>query len=577
VKSVRSTARAILPAALVALAAGCADPAATPGSSSPATIVPATDWAQWAHTADHRGRVEAEGQLPLRILADLVVDPFTSLEKAESRGSLLTHFQVPLVVAGTEVYMAFKSGTYVPCNPPGSRTPSPCGSEAWDRQVWNQKLLRWEDGRLVEKWSFASDWKPVPDAGALGRWEPVFHAALSGDFAYVPGFAGSVHKVRRGDGTVARRIDPFGASDPSIFVTGPLTVDPAGNVYYNALQLDLAAASPWDADMRGAWLVRIAPDDSVATASFASLVPGAPGASEPCTLAFAAAELPWPPSATARPPTAPCGGQRAGINVAPAVAPDGTIYTVSRAHKNGRYGYLVAVNPDLSPRWAASLRGRLSDGCGSALMPPTGAPGGCRAGARPGVDPATNEPPAGIVNDLSSSSPTVAPDSSVLYGAYSRYNRSRGHLFKFGAGGDFVASYDFGWDSTPAIYPHGGTYSVVIKDNHYPLGSYCSDPVHCPPGPVGPYDITQLSADLVPEWKSTVGDEWCINAPAIDAGGRVYANAEDGMLYVIDQGGSSRRSLFLLDALGAAYTPVSLGSDGRIYTQNNGHLLVVGE
>ena len=38
-----------------------------------------------------------------------------------------------------------------------------------------------------------------------------------------------------------------------------------------------------------------------------------------------------------------------------------------------------------------------------------------------------------------------------------------------------------------------------------------------------------------------------------------------------------RASLFLNLALGAAYTPLSLGPDGKSYTQNAGHLFVVGE
>src|SRR5206468_12029728 len=84
-------------------------------------------------------------------------------------------------------------------------------------------------------------------------------------------------------------------------------------------------------------------------------------------------------------PTGPCGTQRPGINVAPAIAPDGTIYTVSRAHFRTRYGYVIAVNPDLTPKWAGSLRGHLSDGCNDgtqfSVLPPSGTPGGCIAGA----------------------------------------------------------------------------------------------------------------------------------------------------------------------------------------------------
>jgi outer membrane protein assembly factor BamB len=283
--------------------------------------------------------------------------------------------------------------------------------------------------------------------------------------------------------------------------------------------------------------------------------------------------------------------------VAPAVAPDGTIYTVSRAHGSSRYAYLVAVNADLTPKWAASLRDHLSDGCGVLLA--IGGPGGCRPGQPAnGVDPQTNQAPAGRVIDQSSSSPTVLPDGSILYGAYTRYNYARGHLFRFSAAGSFLAAYDFGWDSTPAVYSHDGTYSIVIKDNHYDAGSYCNSATICPPAAPGPYYITQLTASLTPEWRfqntntqscqrnpdgtlSCVTDhpngfEWCINAPAIDGTGVVYANSEDGNLYAINQGGTLKQRTFLNLAIGAAYTPLSISAAGLIYTENDGHLFVVG-
>jgi hypothetical protein len=34
---------------------------------------------------------------------------------------------------------------------------------------------------------------------------------------------------------------------------------------------------------------------------------------------------------------------------------------------------------------------------------------------------------------------------------------------------------------------------------------------------------------------------------------------------------------FLNLAIGAAYTPLSIGANGRIYTENDGHLFVVGQ
>ncbi|HVT61031.1 MAG TPA: hypothetical protein VHR45_21895, partial [Thermoanaerobaculia bacterium] len=40
------------------------------------------------------------------------------------------------------------------------------------------------------------------------------------------------------------------------------------------------------------------------------------------------------------------------------------------------------------------------------------------------------------------------------------------------------------------------------------------------------------------------------------------------------QGGGLRDQLFLQLAVGAIYTPLSIGGDGKIYSENNGHLLV---
>jgi hypothetical protein len=36
----------------------------------------------------------------------------------------------------------------------------------------------------------------VPDQGLLGGWEPVFHAAVSGEVIYVPGFGGDDLEAR---------------------------------------------------------------------------------------------------------------------------------------------------------------------------------------------------------------------------------------------------------------------------------------------------------------------------------------------------------------------------------------------
>ena len=569
---------------------------AVPPPDSPSSNV---SWPQWGHDAAHSGSVNVAGQSPNRILADIVYDPFVEQEKASAFNifgaeDLLVHYQTPLV-DGDDVFMEFKSGTYTDMT-------------TWETQTWNQKRLRRMNGQLVEVWNFQSDWKPEPFGGPV--WEPVYHAALSGDFVYDPGFGGTVFKLSRVDGSVIARFNPFGSHiDPNTFVAGPLTVDSNGNVYYNAIKLD--QADPYGKDVVGAWLVKISANGAVSKVPFSSLIPNPPGPKDPCKVQFDDSLLPWPPSPDAQPPTIPCGSQRPGINVAPAVAPDGTIYTISRTHFATRYGYLVAVNPNLTPKWAASLRDRLHDGCGVPValggqLPPNGAPGGCRVGAHLGVDPGTNEPPPGRVLDDSTSSPVVAPDGSVYYGAYTLYNYAQGHMMHFDSQGHFLNAFEFGWDITPGIYRHDNTYSVIQKNNHYGGGSYCGVDAFCPPdrtaensdGYPEAYFVSSLSPSLNLEWsfqntntlsctRGTDGSvtcnsdhprgfEWCVNAPAVDSHGVVFANSEDGNLFAINPDGTLKKKLFQQLAIGAAYTPASIGSEGRIYSQNDGHLFVVG-
>jgi len=545
------------------------------------------DWPQWERDPRHSGATPALGQPLTAILAHATYDPFVALEAAENDGDLLAHYAVPLI-DGPDVYMELKSGRYVPCDPPGSGVPAPCGPDAWDSQVWSVKKLEWRSGALVEVWAVESDWKPE---SSLTRWEPAFQPVLSGDSLYLPAAGGSVLKVSKATGE-AVRINPFADLSARRSVAGGLAAAADGAIVYDVIELGAGGASE---DVAGAWLVRVTAGGAISKAAFASLVSSEPDPADPCETSFSEDELPWPPAPSAAAPTVPCGSQRPGLNVVPAVAADGTIYTVSRAHFSDRYGYVLAVHPDLTPAWSASLRGILDDGC-DVRVPPNGSPGGCRLGAARGVDPATNGRPAGRVLDESTSSPVILPDGAILYGAFTRYNFDRGHLFKFSPAGDPLATYDFGWDITPAFRIHDGTYSVVLKDNHYAVGSYCNGDFCPPQGPR--YDIASLDENLAVEWtlSSTStetcsrqadgriacapgvegGFEWCINQPAIDGAGVVYAGSEDGFVYAIDSSGTLRGRLFLDLAIGAAYTPVALGDDGIVYAQNNGRLFAVG-
>jgi hypothetical protein len=351
--------------------------------------------------------------------------------------------------------------------------------------------------------------------------------------------------------------------------------------------------------------LKIAANDVVTKVTYQSIVPNAPAPNAVCNYPYvpsATVRRPFPPvgpnGAALAPPTGPCTTQRPGINGSPAIAADGTVYTVSRAHANQRYSFVVAVNPDLTPKWATSLRNYLNDGCGVLIpadadatghLPDGGVDfGHCRAGTAVGVDPATNDKPAGQLTDLSSSAAVAVPDG-VLYGSFTGYNNARGHLFKLDNKGTIVSTYDFGWDETPAVYPHDGTYSLAVKDNEY---------FHWDGSPPR-FFITRLDANLRPEWKfqstntlscarqpdggpNCVSDhpngfEWCINAPAVDTAGITYGNSEDGNVYALLPDGGVRDKMFLKLALGAAYTPIVVDGSGRIYSLNGGELTAIGK
>jgi outer membrane protein assembly factor BamB len=544
----------------------------------------AQDWLQWGQNSRHSGAVNVSGQRLTQIQGQYQADKLADAMRSDFGGNLLVHYMAPLVY-GDEVFTLSRGGSkWVSCR----EGQAPCGAQRWGQMEWGVTKLK----GLREQWTVISDWKPAPNTGS--SWEPVFHPALYGPFLYVPASGGMVLKVDRETGEVVDRFAPFEELDPNRYVVSPLTMDEAGALYYTVLRLD--AGSPWTRDVLEATLVKISATGETLKADFRDLIPDAPSGEE-CLTTFAGANLPWPPSLDAMPPMGPCGSQRPGLNAAPAVGPDGTVVIVSRAHFNSAYSYLVAVNPDLTPQWSASLRDRLKDGC-DVLLPASGTEGGCREGSLTGVDPATNQWPAGRVVDQSTASPVIAPDGSILYGAYTAYNYSRGHLLHFSATGEYLGSYDFGWDITPAVYEHDGTWSVIVKDNFYPVGSYCGAFEYCGRAEAK-YRLTSLNAELAPEWTfrntndqlcerlsdgsmrceqvAEPGFEWCVNMVAVDRDGVVYANSEDGNVYAIDRQGQEVGRLFLKVAIGAAYTPLAIGADGSIYAQNDGVVFKVGE
>ncbi len=558
----------------------------------------AQEWPQWALNAQHTGAFDEDGQHLNRNIVNLVYDPLVPAELQQAldnlgAADLLAHYQAPLL-DGNNAYMMFKSGTY--------------DFNDYSTQTWGETKYRWSGGTLVSVWQFTSDWKAPGSQNDF--WEPVFHPALANGSLYVPGAGGSIWKVNKTTGT-GTRINPFATVDPFTFMASPITVDEDGNLFYNAIKL-VSGTPDWFADdVVDSWLVKVSPTGHITKVSYSVLTAGAPLGTAQCTNAFSTSQLPWPPSPAAVAPAVQCGTQRPALNMAPAIADDGTIYVATRAHLLSRETFLVAIRSNLTQKWIRSLRNRFNDGCGvphssGGQLPPNGAPGGCRAGANLGVDPATNTPGGARILDDSSATPVIAPDGSIFLGVYTRYNYAQGHTMHFSANGDYLGAYLFGWDCTPGIYRHGTTYSIVTKDNHYGgVGSYCNDDTICPPDrnatdPTYPeqYFISQTDKNLHKEWSyqntntlsctrdqngvvTCVSDhphgfEWCVNAFIVDDEGVVYANSEDGNLFAIKQGGILRDKIFQQLALGAAYTPTSMDDQGRIFSQNAGHLFVAG-
>lgn len=519
------------------------------------------DWTQWGRSSAHDSQSCAQGQWAETILAEKVLDPF--IQNDTPYGSL-DHVQVPLSDGEGRVFIMAKTGI--------------AGQP--QTYVWSEKGYRWQHNQLIEQWTFASDWKPAPlkTNATSGLWQP----AMAQGFLYLPGAGGTLLKVDKQHGRLVQRINPFGAMDPQRYVVGGVTADQEGNIVYNVLRLD--ASAPRTTDVDEAWLVRVDKHGGIRMADYTQLIPDAPAPNALCYLTYTQMQpqpqRPWPPApqpdgSPILPPQTACLSQRPPLDATPAIAADGTIYAVTRAHAAEHYSYLVALTPGLQLKWASSLRGRLNDGCGVLATV-------CRPGTAHGVDPLTNMPPAGVANDSSSSSPVALPDGSVVFGAYTVYNAGRGHLMKFDRHGQYQGAYDFGWDITPGVYRHGRSYSLVLKNQYYNDDEYA---------------ITQLSPTLAEEWEYVNTNtfdcerlpdgtidcedtgfhfEWCVATPGIDRDGNVYAVSADGNLYVIGQGGIERQRFFLERTAYAAYTPTALDSRGRIYGINNGKLFVVG-
>jgi hypothetical protein len=519
-------------------------------------------------SSEHWNQATSVVQLPHRRLATIGEDSEVQSEVGTTEGQILVHYQRPLVLDDW-LYTERREGE---------------ANRDWTTHVWGEQAWKWQSSILTPQWQVRTDWKPPRNGSALEGWEPLFQPAVTERLIFLPVGEGGVAAIDRQSGHLVRRLIPVQSPKGLSLFTGPLTANSKGDIYYNIVGLD--TTDPWGdrtaGSIRGTgWVVHVRPDLSARVRSLSSLFDGK--AQRECPIGFSTTDpRPWPPSIDAASPSVDCGAQRPPMNAAPAVAPDGSVVDISRGSGSigQRASYIFQTDAGLNFKWATPLAGVLQDGCG-VLIPIGQGQLGCRPGTRIGVDPSTNLSPTAEVVDRSTSSPVIAPVGTVLYGAYSRYNDERGHLIELTSSGKIKATYDFGWDTTPAVWPHKGTFSIVTKDNIY-RGTVFGD------GNRSQSSLVSLDASLKPLWRIAASceatkcaqrwPEWCITSPAIDAVGNVIATNETGEVVVVAPTGSVRSKIQLdLTEGGRAYAPVVIDDRGRIYVDSGGELVVYGD
>jgi hypothetical protein len=399
-------------------------------------------------------------------------------------------------------------------------------------------------------WTAATDYVlPAHD------WTPSYNVALTqDDRVYMPGAGGKLFYRGNADsasGTLETVVfygsDAYDLAravyDAAVIINTPLTIDPAGNVYFGFMVL-----GPTPLGLSSG-IARVGPDGSANWVT----VHDATGNSELAKVA---------------------------MNSAPALSPDlSTLYVVvntSPPAGEHPWGMLLALD---ARTLGTKARVELRD-------PVTGA----RA----------------WLSDNGSASPSVAPDGDVYYGVLESNTPAhnfRGWLLHYGATlGATRLPGSFGWDETVSFVPAAmvpqytgpSAYLVVSKYNNYfgvGSGNGRNQMAILDPGlpqidTISPIPVMRevlTIAGPTPEFgpAGLVGAvrEWCVNTVAVDpATSSIFVNNEDGRLYRWHLPSNQlTQSVRFNNGYAESYTPTAIGPDGKVYAINNATLFAVGQ
>ena len=411
------------------------------------------------------------------------------------------------------------------------------------------------NGAGTRLYSLATDYI-LPSYTWIPVYQPVVTTGTFGTRLYYPGAAGTIYSIDNPDssshtapvqyafyGLASYQVNKSGFAK-TVFINTPITADAGGNIFFG-FRVQGTAPSPLNTTQSG--FARI---DANGNATYV-------------LVGNAAVDTKIAQNTH---------------NSAPAVSNDGsTVYVAVKSASTEYYGYLLGLDATtLATKYKVFLR-----------------------------DP-RNGNGAGIL-DVSTASPTVAPDGDVYFGIFSNPdNGSRGFLLRFSA--DLTVQKTpggFGWDYTAAIVPASmaplytgsSAYLIFSKYNNYandgdgngvnrvalldPNGTQI-DPHPSANGLVEMREVlTAIGPTPDPDYTSTIPNavrEWCINTAAVNpATNSVFTPSEDGHLYRWNLATNSLTQAALLSpGVGEPYVPTVIGPDGTVYTLNGGTMFAVG-